>query len=278
MDRGNPCGQHTVLVVDDDELVLATLTDLVQREGHLAMAAPGGKQALELVGQGGVPCLALVDLLMPGMSGIELCRALRSDARTQDTTVIIVSAKIGPADVAAGEAAGASDYIKKPFDVDEARLRVRVHLRLHELALEQRRIRRVNEEALRRSEERYRQLFQSSRDAIMTLAPPDWRFTAGNRAALEMFGARDEAAFVALAPWALSPAEQPDGRGSPEKAREMIELALREGSHFFDWTHRRSSGECFAARVLLTRMAIGEEVFLQATVRDLTDPKRPDRR
>jgi CheY-like chemotaxis protein len=81
-----------VLVVDDDEDVLTTLVELVQRDGHEVMAAPGGRQALELISQGEIPCLALVDLMMPGMSGIELCRELKRDPRTRAMPVIVVRA------------------------------------------------------------------------------------------------------------------------------------------------------------------------------------------
>ena len=93
------------------------------------------------------------------------------------------------------------------------------------------------EEALRTSEARYRTLFETSHDALMTIAPPSWRFTSGNPATIAMFGVRDEADFMSHAPWQYSPERQPDGRDSADKAKEMIETAVREGSHFFEWTH-----------------------------------------
>ena len=130
------------------------------------------------------------------------------------------------------------------------------------------------EEKLRASEGKYRGLFESSRDAIMTIEPPTWRFTSGNPAAVRMFGAKNEEEFVALAPWEVSPEQQPDGRFSGDKAREMIEAAVREGSHFFEWTHRRIGGEEFPANVLLTKMEREGKVIVQATVRDITERKR----
>lgn len=110
----------------------------------------------------------------------------------------------------------------------------------------------------------------------MTLAPPLWKFTTGNPAALEMFGAKDEATFVACEPWQLSPKHQPDGRASDDKAKEMIAQAMRNGSHFFEWTHRRISGECFPSTVLLSRLVQNDFVFLQATVRDITESKQAE--
>lgn len=130
--------------------------------------------------------------------------------------------------------------------------------------------RKAAAESLRESEALYRALFESSRDALMTLAPPSWAFTAGNPACLSMFGAKDQADFTSHGPWELSPEVQPDGQLSAHKAPKMIETAMREGYHFFEWTHRRLSGESFPATVQLTRVEIDGWVFLQALVRDIT--------
>jgi PAS domain S-box-containing protein len=127
------------------------------------------------------------------------------------------------------------------------------------------------ETALGASETRFRMLFEKSRDALMTLAPPSWSFTSANPATVAMFGARGEAEFVSGGPWQYSPERQPDGRASADKAKEMIETAMRQGSHSFEWTHRRLSGEDFPATVLLTRIEIDGQSFLQATVRDETE-------
>jgi|GEM_PF-1486806 len=124
--------------------------------------------------------------------------------------------------------------------------------------------------ALRESEMKYRHLYEKSRDAIMILEPPSWKFTAGNPAAIEMFKAKNEEEFVSCEPWKLSPERQPDGRASEEKAREMIEKATRDGFNLFEWTHKRINGEEFLATVLLSRVEKGDNVFLQATVRDVT--------
>ena len=139
-------------------------------------------------------------------------------------------------------------------------------------------MRKQQEDALRESEARHRLLFDGSRDAMMTMAPPSWKFTSGNPAALEMFGARDAAEFTALGPWDVSPERQPDGRLSADKAREAIETALREGSLFFEWTHRRLDGADFPATVLITRMEMAGQAFLQATVRDITAQKQAEER
>lgn len=133
---------------------------------------------------------------------------------------------------------------------------------------------RQAEDALRQSEERHRILFEGSRDALMTLDPPSWKFTSGNIACVELFGLKDEAELTSLGPWALSPERQPDGRPSAEMAKEMIETAMKRGSNFFEWTHKAINGRPFPATVLLTRVQLGKKTFLQATVRDISIEKQ----
>ena len=139
-------------------------------------------------------------------------------------------------------------------------------------------MRKQAEAALSASEERFRVLFESSQDAIMTLEPPAWNFTSGNPATLAMFRAKDVEEFLSFGPGGLSPKRQPNGSASAEKAKEMIETALREGSHTFEWTHARIDGEEFAAIVLLTRMEFAGKTILQATVRDITEQKWAEER
>lgn len=128
--------------------------------------------------------------------------------------------------------------------------------------------------ALQESEERYRVMYEFSQDAIMTVEPPDWKFTAGNPATIALFGAKDEAEFIHSAPWDLSPTYQPDGQASDVKSKSMIETAMEKGSNFFEWTHTRFNGENFLATVLLTRVAIAGKTLIQATVRDITESKK----
>lgn len=118
--------------------------------------------------------------------------------------------------------------------------------------------------------EKYHLLYETSNDAIMTLEPPSWRFTSGNPAAVKMFNCKDEKEFVSLGPWDLSPKKQPDGQDSTDKAKRMIEKAVKQGHNLFEWTHKRYKGEGFPAIVLLSRIRVFGKVYLQATVRDVT--------
>jgi two-component system, NtrC family, sensor kinase len=388
--------RHSVLVVDDDIQVLRTLGETLSREDLDVLTAQNGTDAIAVLGKT-LPCMILTDVKMPGMDGLTLCRRVKHDPRTAHIPVSLVSSRVDEVDVNAGIAAGAVDYIKKPFDVDELRMRVRMQIRLHEALNEQQRLHnhlseseqrlramfeqaavgmaivgpdgrmlQVNrrlceivgypadelltlrfadithpddlavdleanralrsgemasytrekrylrkdgrivwiklvvaavrdaddafdyfvavyeditervqaEAAVRESEEKYRGIFESSRDAIMTLEPTTWRYVDANPATLAIFKVATVADFTALKPTDLSPEKQHDGRPSGDAAREKIETAIREGCAAFEWTHKRMDGQEFPAAVLLIRRELDGKQFLQGTVRDLSEQKR----
>ncbi len=132
------------------------------------------------------------------------------------------------------------------------------------------------EQELKESEKKYKRLFESSRDAIMTLNPPSWLFTAGNKSTLEMFLCEDENDFISRTPDNYSPEYQPDGELSSTKSITMINRAMKEGSYFFEWSHKKSDGQEFPATVLLSRIEEDGLKYLQATVRDITDRKKSE--
>jgi PAS domain S-box-containing protein len=132
-------------------------------------------------------------------------------------------------------------------------------------------------EALRRTSElKHRLLFEASHDALMTLTPPSWKFSGANQAAMKLFGAGSSAQLLDYEPWGMSPEFQSDGALSVDKALMMIEIAMSTGSNFFEWLHQRIDGTPFFAEVLLTRIDLGTEVFIQATVRDITNRRQAD--
>ncbi len=133
-------------------------------------------------------------------------------------------------------------------------------------------------EAVRRSEAKYRLLFESSRDPILTLEPPDWRFTAANPAAVAAFRGKSEADVLSKHPSELSPGTQPDGTDSRAKAKAMIEQALHDGTNYFEWTHRGVDGSIFPATVHLTPFELDGRVVLHATVRDVSEQQRAQQR
>jgi diguanylate cyclase (GGDEF)-like protein/PAS domain S-box-containing protein len=133
------------------------------------------------------------------------------------------------------------------------------------------------EQSLRDSEERYRQLFEQSRDALMIVAPPQWRLIAGNPAMVELFGAQDLDELLTLKPGDLSPPTQPDGTPSDKRAVELLDITLRKGSWLGEWVHRRRDGRDITCTVLLNRTEIKGQTVIQGTVRDITLQKAQQR-
>ena len=125
----------------------------------------------------------------------------------------------------------------------------------------------------KQAEEKYKALFKYSKDAIMIIEPPAWKFTSANKATLDLFNIKDEKELVTLGPWDVSPKTQPNGEASGEKAKQMIQKAVDEGSSYFEWTHKKRNGEEFFATVLLTKLEVGGKEIVQATVRDITAEK-----
>ena len=134
--------------------------------------------------------------------------------------------------------------------------------------------RKQAEIALQQREEHYRMLFTHSRDALLISEAPSWKFTAANPAAVEMFRAMNVQQLLSTVPWELSPAFQPNGLTSRQAATIVINKAMKEGSHSFEWRHQRLNGEEFPAVVLLARIKIEGRTVLQGTVRDITEQVR----
>lgn len=138
--------------------------------------------------------------------------------------------------------------------------------------------RKQMEVALRASETRYRSLFESSRDALMTVAPPDWRFQAGNPAMVRLFGADCMETLLGLTPIDLSPVMQPDGQPSAEKALKALRVAMTEGVWQGEWLHRTLDGRDIPCQLVLNRVDLGDQVQVQGSVRDISTLKRQQQR
>lgn len=107
-----------ILVVDDDEMVLLALEELFGSKGYETHAVPGGLEALDALGKG-VFDLVILDIIMPGMDGYELCRKIRQEERWQKLPVIMLTAMSGEEDRKRGEEAGADLFLPKPISPRE---------------------------------------------------------------------------------------------------------------------------------------------------------------
>src|SRR5438105_270078 len=104
-----------VLIIEDDTDIAESLKYNLEREGLGTVIALSGEQGLtEALNQRNPPALILLDLMLPGMSGIELCRRLRREPQTRRTPIIMLTAKTSESERVAGLDLGADDYITKP--------------------------------------------------------------------------------------------------------------------------------------------------------------------
>ncbi|CAG1771128.1 Transcriptional regulatory protein WalR [uncultured bacterium] len=118
-----------LLIIDDQPENVNLLSIILKREGFDTISAYDGKAGLELAFTHS-PDLVLLDVMMPGITGLEVCQILTSDPRTMYTPVIMVTAKSSAEDTSAGLEAGAFDYIKKPYNRLEIVARIRSALKL----------------------------------------------------------------------------------------------------------------------------------------------------
>ena len=119
-----------VLIIEDDPDIAESLKYNLEREGLSTVIALTGEQGLTAaLNQQNPPALIILDLMLPGMSGSELCRRLRREPQTRRTPIMMLTAKTSESDRVAGLDLGADDYITKPFSVRELLARVRAVLR-----------------------------------------------------------------------------------------------------------------------------------------------------
>jgi len=119
--------RRRVLVVDDDPEIVTFLATLLELEGIDSTVATSAAAALEKLDHV-VPNLVLLDIAMPDRDGLDLCRALKKDPRTRNVPVFVVSARPGKDVVERALAAGAEEFIRKPFENQELIARIRVRL------------------------------------------------------------------------------------------------------------------------------------------------------
>ncbi len=119
-----------ILIIEDDPDIAESISYNLKREGFRAEVAESGELGLRLASQvHAAPALIILDLMLPGMSGMELCRRLRREPATAKMPIIILTAKASETDKIMGLELGADDYMTKPFSVKELLARVRAVLR-----------------------------------------------------------------------------------------------------------------------------------------------------
>ncbi len=113
-----------VLIADDESNIVVSLSFMMKREGFDVLVARDGLEALGLIRRER-PRLVLLDVMMPGMNGFDVCEAVRADAELRDTRILMLTAKGRDADRARGIGAGANAYVTKPFSTRDLVAKIR---------------------------------------------------------------------------------------------------------------------------------------------------------
>jgi len=124
--------QYSVVIVDDTPENIRLLAQLLSEQGYRVRSAPNGERALATVRKER-PDLILLDILMPGMDGYEVCRQLKADEQLKDVPVIFISALNEAFDKVTAFSVGGVDYVTKPFQIEEVLARVQTHLSIQQL-------------------------------------------------------------------------------------------------------------------------------------------------
>lgn len=122
-----------VLIADDDPTALLLLESALVEWGYEVVRAQDGNEAWEMLHRSDHPPLAILDWMMPGMDGIEICRKLRHESDESYVYLILLTGKTSTRDIVAGMEAGADDYVSKPFEEQELKVRLRAGRRIAEL-------------------------------------------------------------------------------------------------------------------------------------------------
>ncbi|GIF08429.1 SpoIIE family protein phosphatase [Actinoplanes siamensis] len=244
-----------VLVADDNADMRDYLIRLLRSAGHRVTAVGDGRQALDAI-RAGAPDLVVSDVMMPGMTGLELVSALRSDTRTAGVPVLLLSARAGEEASIEGLEAGADDYLFKPFTAAELLARVRANVELARL---------------RNHHARWRTALVDSLQEAFFVCDEDGSIVEINAAFTEMIGFGPEGLpYAPVHPWWPDPAA--DGEAYAEVAAAFEQLMHHQhGDYTIPVRHRDGHHLWVAASFNHVRDPDSGRRVIVGTFRDVTD-------
>ncbi len=268
-----------ILVVDDLPENLHLLLNLLSKKGYEVRPTPSASLALQAI-KYQTPDLILLDVRMPKMSGLELCRLLKNNEKTCDVPVIFISALGEAQDKVDAFQAGGVDYITKPFQEEEVLARVKTHLQIRRLQkqeqlntqlLEEEVEKRTNE--LLESEERYYQLVQNLPVGIWRTTPDEeGRYLMANSALVGIFGCGTLEKLLKM--------KASDFYKDPMQRRRFADSVIKQGLiEGKELELKKLDGTPITG--LVTAQAIkdnhGKPLFIDGFVLDITEQKRVEK-
>lgn len=120
--------RELICIVEDDRDIAELVSFTLEREGYRISVVPSGEEAIDKI-SGMIPDLVVLDLMLPGVDGLEVCRRLKQDEKTREIPIVMLTAKSEDSDIIAGLEVGADDYVTKPFSPRILTARIRAVLR-----------------------------------------------------------------------------------------------------------------------------------------------------
>jgi len=261
-------GSECVLLVDDNPANLQVLFQSLDGRGLRLLIAKSGEDALDIARRK-APALILLDIMMPGIDGFEVCRRLKGDPATRDSAIIFLSALGDTQSKVRGLALGAVDYVAKPFQPEEVLARVETHLK----------IRRLEQALARRNREletANQRILEALGDGLYGL-DAEGRITLVNPAATRMTG-WSEAELLGRSLRSVAQPCRADGTPYPD-AISHVHRTLSTGDVYrVEDVFRGKSGQSFPVEYTCTPIRQGEERLGAVVVfKDISERKRAER-
>jgi diguanylate cyclase (GGDEF)-like protein/PAS domain S-box-containing protein len=255
----------TILIVDDIPANLAIAVDHLEDNNFQVLVAQDGEEGIERA-QLVKPDLVLLDVMMPGIDGFETCRRLKADESTRDIPVIFMTALSDTSDKIAAFAAGAVDYVSKPFQVAElmARIKTQLTMRAAQKQLA------IQNAAILASAARYRRLFETAKDGILLVDAGTGRISDVNSSVIAMFGySRDHFLNRNLY-------EIPPFAGIPVCRSVTTELETSESVCFDHWLLEARDKSTIDIEFTGNAYEVDGARIVQCNLRDITGRKRAE--
>ena len=249
----------SVLYVDDDESFCGFFKLYLERmDGFTVTTVRSGFKALDMILSGSFD-IVVSDYYMPGMSGMDLLRAYRK--KGVNVPFILFTGKGREEVVIEAINEGATFYLQKGGDPPSlfAELAHKIRQAVHA---------QDAQKALLENEEKFRRLFETAFDGILLLS--DFTIVDCNNQAAALFNA-DKSEMIGSDFTRLAPELQPEGSRTKDKAGAMLQTAFQEDGAFVTWKFRRFDGSVFDAEMSVSKLELGESVYYQAIIRDITE-------
>lgn len=291
---GNALDHATILVIDDNPTNLEVLYRTLANQGYDVLVEVDGQNAIEQV-QVSPPDLILLDVLMPGIDGFEVCRRLKANAQTQNIPVIFMTALTETRDKVTGFNLGAVDYITKPFQQDEvlARIRLQLQLQLLNQTLEQQNIelKRLNQElevrvaqrtaALQESTHRWQQSEELLRLTIenapigIITTDLEGRLLSVNQSFCAMVGYQAEELLQGAFAKLTHPGDHQIG---PSLEQQFLQNQISNLQFEKRYLHQNGATVDAIVRMALVRNPAGQPLCWVAEVEDITERKQAEKK